>query len=161
LIDNRYTSPGRLTISGASNGGLLVGAALTEEPDLFAVALPHVGVLDMIRYPLFSPGRGWISEYGDVSDEGDFRALIAYSPLQNVRKGTKYPAFLVSPADHDDRVEPAHSFKFAAALQYAQADDRPVLLYVLKDAGHAAGLTTEKMIGYYADRYSFVLSNLR
>jgi len=159
LIDEKYTTSGRLAASGVSNGGLLVSAAITQEPDLFAVAVPEMGVHDMIRYAQIG-GSGWIFDYGDTKKADDFKILFGYSPLHNVRKGTKYPAVLVTTSDHDDRVDVAHSYKLAASLQYAQSGDRPVLLHVLKNAGHAGGSTTAKMIEFYADRYAFMLENL-
>jgi prolyl oligopeptidase len=161
LIDQKYTSAGKIALSGASNGGLLVGAVLTQEPELFGAALPHVGVLDMIRFPLFSVGSGWKPDYGDPANQDEFKALLSYSPYHNVRQGTRYPAVLVSTCDHDDRVEQAHSWKFAAALQYAQAAERPVMLLVGKDAGHLYGWTTSKTLAWDADRFAFVLDNLR
>jgi prolyl oligopeptidase len=161
LIDEGYTSKGKIAINGASNGGLLVGACLTQEPDLFGAALPQFGVLDMIRFGTLG-GSSWMSDYGNPGIEDEFKALYAYSPLHNVRKGTKYPAVLVITADHDDRVVPSHSYKFTAALQYAQAPENPpIMLLVLKNAGHLYGRTTAKMIDFTADRYAFVLNNLR
>ncbi|GAA4452561.1 prolyl oligopeptidase family serine peptidase [Rurimicrobium arvi] len=159
LIAQRYTSSAKLAIRGGSNGGLLVGACLTQRPDLFAVAIPQVGVLDMLRYHKFTVGWGWAVEYGSSDKEDDFKYLIRYSPLHNVKKGTCYPATMVTTADHDDRVVPAHSFKFAATLQAAQGCDRPVLIRIDEKAGHGAGKPTAKLIEEAADILSFVLYN--
>ncbi|MGC4056748.1 MAG: prolyl oligopeptidase family serine peptidase [Chitinophagaceae bacterium] len=159
LIAQRYTSSAKLAIRGGSNGGLLVGACLTQRPDLFAVAIPQVGVLDMLRYHKFTVGWGWAVEYGSSDKEDDFRYLIRYSPLHNVKKGTCYPATMITTADHDDRVVPAHSFKFAATLQAAQGCDRPVLIRIDGKAGHGAGKPTAKLIEEAADILSFVLYN--
>jgi prolyl oligopeptidase len=155
LCANGYTSPERLAIAGGSNGGLLVGACLTQRPDLCAVALPAVGVLDMLRFHRFTIGWGWVSDYGSANDPDEFRALLAYSPLHNLHPGTAYPATLITTSDHDDRVVPAHSYKFAAALQAAQAGDAPVLLRVEVQAGHGAGKPTSKVLVEAADRLAF------
>lgn len=160
LIREGYTSPGRLAIMGGSNGGLLVGACMTQRPELFAVAVPQVGVLDMLRYHLFTIGWGWIVEYGDPDDPAQFEYLYRYSPLHNVVEGVCYPATLITTAEHDDRVVPAHSFKFAAALQKAQGCDRPVLIRIDADAGHGAGKPTDKRIDEAADIYSFIFKNV-
>jgi prolyl oligopeptidase len=170
LIENRYTNAGRLAIAGRSNGGLLVGAAMTQRPELFAAALPGVGVLDMLRYQKFTIGRAWIPEYGVAEDPADFPILRAYSPLHNVRPGREYPATLISTADHDDRVVPAHSFKFAAELQAAQvrlfnesngtAQARPILLRVDTGAGHGSGMPANKLIEASTDTLSFLSSTL-
>lgn len=157
LIAQGYTSSAKLAIRGGSNGGLLVGACMTQRPDLFAVAIPQVGVLDMLRYHKFTVGWGWAVEYGSSDKEEDFNYLIRYSPLHNVRKGTCYPATLITTADHDDRVVPAHSFKFAATLQAAQACKQPVLIRIDQKAGHGAGKPTTKLIEEAADIFSFVL----
>ncbi len=157
LIAHRWTSPRRLAIWGASNGGLLVGATEEQRPDLFAAAVPQAGVMDMLRFRDFTVGRGWESEYGSVDDPAQFRAMLAYSPVQNVRPGVDYPATLVTTADHDDRVFPAHSFKFTAALQHADPHGRPILLRVETRAGHGAGEPTSKRIAETADIYAFVL----
>jgi prolyl oligopeptidase len=155
LCANGYTSPERLAIAGGSNGGLLVGACLTQRPDLCAVALPAVGVLDMLRFHRFTIGWGWVSDYGSANDPDEFRALLAYSPLHNLHPGTAYPATLITTSDHDDRVVPAHSYKFAAALQAAQAGDAPVLLRVEVQAGHGAGKPTSKVLEEATDRLAF------
>lgn len=158
LIDNRYTSPEKLAIQGGSNGGLLVGAAMTQRPELFAVALPAVGVLDMLRYHLFTIGRAWSNDYGLSENQDEFMAQYAYSPLHNTVRGTEYPATLITTADYDDRVVPAHSFKFAAALQAAHdpRSENPVLIRIETGAGHGAGKPISKVIEEYADVYSFV-----
>ncbi|KAA3639103.1 MAG: S9 family peptidase [Bacteroidetes bacterium] len=159
LIDNGYTSSEKLAIAGGSNGGLLVGAAMTQRPDLFAVALPAVGVMDMLRYHLFTVGKGWIPEYGSSDDPEHFENLLAYSPLHNMKNGTAYPATLITTADHDDRVVPAHSFKFAARLQEAHEGDNPVLIRIETKAGHGAGKPIAKVIEEQADIYSFMFFN--
>ena len=155
LIDNGYTRKEKLGIAGGSNGGLLVGAAMTQRPDLFAVAFPAVGVMDMLRYHKFTVGKGWIPEYGSSDDPDMFEYLRAYSPLHNLKDGTAYPATMVTTADHDDRVVPAHSFKFAARLQEAHAGENPVLIRVAVDAGHGAGKPISKTIEEQADIWSF------
>jgi len=161
LIDRKITSTPKLAINGGSNGGLLVGACLVQRPDLFGAAIPEVGVLDMLRYQRFTVGKAWIPEYGDATESADaFHWLYAYSPDHNVRPGTHYPPTLVMTSDHDDRVYPAHSFKFAAALQYAQGSDAPILLRVESKAGHGAGRPTDKIIDEVADRYAFLVKNL-
>lgn len=160
LARERVTSPQKLAISGRSNGGLLVGAMLTQRPELFAAALPGVGVLDMLRFHKFTIGWTWIDDYGSPDDPEDFRALYAYSPLHHVRPGVKYPATLITTADHDDRVVPAHSYKFAAALQRAQAGDAPILIRIETRAGHGAGIPTEKKIDEVADQWAFLLAEL-
>jgi prolyl oligopeptidase len=160
LVREGYTSPNRLAISGGSNGGLLVGAVMTQRPDLFAVALPAVGVMDMLRYHKFTIGWAWASEFGSADDPAAFRYLLAYSPLHNIKAGTCYPATLVTAADHDDRVVPGHSFKFTAALQSAQGCDRPVLLRVETKAGHGAGKPTSKQIEEATDRLTFMARHL-
>ncbi len=160
LIAEKYTSSDKLAIQGRSNGGLLVGAVMTQRPDLFGVALPGVGVLDMLRYHKFTVGWGWAVEYGSSDDSTQFQYLIQYSPLHNVREGTAYPATLITTADHDDRVVPAHSFKFAATLQKAQSGDNPVLIRIDTDAGHGAGKPLAKVIEEDADWMSFTMRNL-
>lgn len=161
LIEEGYTSSDYLAISGGSNGGLLVGAAMTQRPELFKVALPAVGVLDMLRYHTFTAGAGWAYDYG-TSEESEemFNYLKSYSPVHNVKKGVKYPATLITTADHDDRVVPAHSFKFASELQAKQAGDNPVLIRIETRAGHGAGKPTSKIIEEVADVYSFAWYNM-
>lgn len=160
LIDNKYTDRKYLAIRGGSNGGLLVGACMTQRPDLFAVAIPQVGVLDMLRYHKFTVGWGWAVEYGTSENETDFNNILKYSPLHNVKKGVCYPATLITTADHDDRVVPAHSFKFAAELQEAQSCDKPILIRIDENAGHGAGKPTSKVIDEAADIWSFTLSQM-
>lgn len=160
LIAQKYTSPARLAIRGGSNGGLLVGACLVQRPELFAVAIPQVGVLDMLRYHKFTVGWGWAVEYGSSDKPEEFDYLLKYSPLHNLKKGTCYPATLVTTADHDDRVVPAHSFKFAATLQDAQGCDKPTLIRIDAKAGHGAGKPTVKLIEEAADIWSFVFYNM-
>ena len=158
LIDQKYTSSEKLAIYGRSNGGLLVGACMTQRPDLYKVALPAVGVLDMLRYDKFTIGRAWASDYGLSENPKDFDYLYAYSPLHNV-KPAKYPATLITTADHDDRVVPAHSFKFASALQEHQKGDLPVFIRIETSAGHGAGKPTSKKIEEAADILSFTFYN--
>jgi prolyl oligopeptidase len=160
LIANGYTSTPKLAIYGGSNGGLLVGACMTQRPDLFAAAIPAVGVLDMLRFQKFTIGWAWTSDYGSADDADAFRYLLAYSPLHNLRPGTHYPATLIETADHDDRVFPAHSFKFAAALQAAQGGPAPILIRIETKAGHGAGKPTGKLIDAAADRYAFLMKVL-
>ncbi|TXF91242.1 S9 family peptidase [Neolewinella aurantiaca] len=155
LIAEGYTNKDKLAIAGGSNGGLLVGAAMTQRPDLFAVAFPAVGVMDMLRYHKFTVGKGWIPEYGSSEDPDMFPYLKAYSPLHNLKDGTEYPSTMVTTADHDDRVVPAHSFKYAARLQEAHAGENPVLIRVAVDAGHGAGKPISKTIEEQADIWSF------
>jgi len=160
LIAEKYTSSEKLAIGGRSNGGLLVGAAMTQRPDLFKVALPGVGVLDMLRFHKFTIGWAWISDYGSSEDAEQFKALMAYSPLHNLKPETAYPATMVHTADHDDRVVPGHSFKFTAALQAAHAGDNPVMIRIETKAGHGAGKPTSKKIEEAADLWTFVVDNL-
>ena len=160
LIAHRYTSRRHLAIAGGSNGGLLVGACLTQRPDLFAAALPAVGVLDMLRFHKFTIGWAWTSDYGSPDNPEEFRALLAYSPLHNLRPGVRYPATLITTADHDDRVVPAHSFKFAARLQECHAGGPPVLIRIETRAGHGAGKPTAKLIEEAADRLAFLVAVL-
>ncbi|MBI1853265.1 MAG: S9 family peptidase [Planctomycetes bacterium] len=160
LIANEYTSTPKLAISGHSNGGLLVGACLTQRPDLFGAALPGVGVMDMLRFHKFTIGWAWTSDYGSSDDPAQFKALYAYSPLQNIKPGTHYPPTLVTTADHDDRVVPAHSFKFAATLQAAQTGDAPILIRIETKAGHGAGKPTAKQIEEAADTWAFLVRAL-
>ena len=161
LIDNKYTSKEYLAIRGGSNGGLLVGATMTQRPDLMQVALPAVGVLDMLRYHTFTSGAGWAYDYGTSEDDAEmFNYLKGYSPVHNVKAGTSYPATLVTTGDHDDRVVPAHSFKFAAELQEKQTGDNPTLIRIETNAGHGAGTPVSKTIEQYADIYGFTLYNM-
>jgi prolyl oligopeptidase len=160
LIDSKYTSPPNLAIGGGSNGGLLVGACLTQRPDLFGACLPAVGVLDMLRFQQFTIGWAWTSDYGSSDNAEDFAYLLAYSPLHNLAPGTAYPATLVTTGDHDDRVVPAHSFKFAAALQAAQGGQAPALIRIETRAGHGAGKPTAKVIEEAADRWAFLVKTL-
>jgi prolyl oligopeptidase len=160
LIEHKYTAPGRLAIAGGSNGGLLVGACMTQRPDLYGAALPAVGVMDMLRFHKFTIGWAWVDDFGSSDDPEQFRAIYAYSPLQNIKPGTCYPPTLITTADHDDRVVPAHSFKFAAALQAAQACDKPVLIRIETRAGHGAGKPTAKIIEEAADRWAFLVKVL-
>lgn len=161
LIKDGITSKDYLAISGGSNGGLLVGACMTQRPDLYRVCLPAVGVLDMLRYHKFTAGAGWAYDYGTADDNKEmFDYLYKYSPVHNVKKGTCYPATMVSTADHDDRVVPAHSFKFGAALQAAQSCDNPVLMNIETKAGHGAGKPTSMIIEEQADKWAFTLYNM-
>ena len=160
MIAHGYTSTPKLAIHGGSNGGLLVGACTTQRPDLFAASLPAVGVFDMLRFQRFTIGWAWTSDYGSSGDPDQLRTLLAYSPYHRVREGVRYPASLVTTGDHDDRVFPAHSFKYAAALQHAQGSDAPILLRVEMKAGHGAGKPTGKVIDETADRYAFLVETL-
>ena len=160
LVAHKYTRSNRLAISGGSNGGLLVGACLTQRPDLFGAALPAVGVMDMLRFLKFTIGWAWVDDYGSSDDPELFATLRAYSPLHNLKPGTCYPPTLITTADHDDRVVPAHSFKFAAALQEAQACNHPVLIRIETKAGHGAGKPTTKIIEEAADRWAFLVKVL-
>ncbi len=160
LTKDGYTKPSRLAIQGRSNGGLLVGAAITQRPELFGAALPAVGVMDMLRFHTFTIGRAWVDDYGSSENPQEFAALRAYSPYHNVKAGTRYPPTLAVTADHDDRVVPAHSFKFMAALQSAQAGDAPVLIRIETQAGHGAGKPTSKKIEEATDEMSFAFHAL-
>ncbi|WP_423840911.1 prolyl oligopeptidase family serine peptidase [Vibrio mytili] len=161
LIDQNYTSPKRLAIRGGSNGGLLVGACMTQRPDLFKVALPAVGVLDMLRYHTFTSGEGWKYDYGtSEQSEEMFQYLVGYSPLHNVKEGVTYPATLITTADHDDRVVPAHSYKFISELQEKQRGENPVLIRIDVNAGHGAGMPLSKQIDLTTDMYAFTLHNM-
>jgi len=161
LIGNKYTSPEYLSVRGGSNGGLLVGAVMTQRPELFRVALPAVGVLDMLRYHKFTAGAGWAYDYGTADESREmFEYLLQYSPVQNVREGVEYPATLITTADHDDRVVPAHSFKFAAHLQAKYKGNNPVLIRIETKAGHGAGTPVSKSIEQYADLWAFTLWNM-
>jgi prolyl oligopeptidase len=160
LIAENYTQPSKLAISGGSNGGLLVGATLNQHPELFGAALPAVGVMDMLRFQKFTIGWAWTSDYGDVAIKNEFEANYKYSPLHNIKKGGKYPAVMVTTSDHDDRVVPAHSFKYTATLQEAQAGDSPILIRIEVNAGHGAGKPTAKVIQEQADVYGFLMKEL-
>jgi prolyl oligopeptidase len=159
LIGEKYTSPARLAITGGSNGGLLVGAVINQRPELFAAAVPQVGVMDMLRFHKFTIGWNWIADYGSSDDPEEFKALYAYSPLHNIRPGVKYPATLITTADHDDRVVPAHSFKYAAALQELASPENPVLIRIETKSGHGASNLT-KQLETIADVYAFVMFHL-
>jgi len=161
LIDNKVTSPAKLAIGGGSNGGLLVGAAMTQRPELFGAAIPQVGVMDMLRFHKFTIGWAWTSDYGSSENPDEFKALVKYSPLHNLKPGTCYPATMITTADHDDRVVPAHSFKFAATAQAAQAGGNPVLIRIDTKAGHGAGKPTGKQIEEVADRWGFLTRALK
>lgn len=156
LIDNKVTSPAKLSIGGGSNGGLLVGATMTQRPELFAAAIPQVGVMDMLRFHKFTIGWAWTSDFGSSENPEEFKALVKYSPLHNLKAGSCYPATMVTTADHDDRVVPAHSFKFAAAAQAAQAGSAPILIRIDTKSGHGAGKPTAKVIEEVADRWGFL-----
>jgi prolyl oligopeptidase len=157
LIANKYTSTPKLAIGGGSNGGLLVGAVLNQQPDLFGAALPAVGVMDMLRFQKFTIGWAWVPDYGSSENPVEFKSLYSYSPLHNIKPGTKYPATLITTADHDDRVVPAHSFKYAATLQAAQGGDAPILIRIETKAGHGAGKPTSKIIEEVADKWGFLV----
>ncbi|MGA2154912.1 MAG: prolyl oligopeptidase family serine peptidase [Bryobacteraceae bacterium] len=159
LIHNHYTSTPKLAIFGGSNGGLLVGACLNQRPDLFGAAMPAVGVMDMLRFHKFTAGAGWVGEYGSPDDAQDFQTLLAYSPLHNIRQAN-YPATLITTSDHDDRVVPGHSFKYAATLQESQQGAAPILIRIETRAGHGAGTPTSKTIDEYADRWAFLVKVL-
>lgn len=160
LLNNKYTSPEKLVCAGGSNGGLLIGATINQRPDLFKVALPAVGVMDMLRFHKFTIGWAWVSDYGSSDDSLQFEALYKYSPLHNIKSDLNYPAVLVTTADHDDRVIPGHSFKYTAALQEKYKGDNPVIIRVGVRAGHGGGKPTSKIIEEQADIYSFVFYNL-
>jgi prolyl oligopeptidase len=160
LIEHKYTSPSKLGIMGGSNGGLLVGVVMEQRPELFAVALPAVGVMDMLRYDQFTGGKAWTTEYGSASNPEQFATLFKYSPLHNIRPGTCYPATLVTTADHDDRVVPSHSFKFVATLQEAQGCDKPVLIRVETESSHGYR-PTDKRIAELADQWAFTADQMK
>jgi prolyl oligopeptidase len=161
LIQNGYTRPDKLAIQGGSNGGLLVGACLLQRPELYGAVVCQVPVADMVRYHRFTVGRFWVSDYGNADESADhLRYQLTYSPVHNCKPGVKYPATLITTADHDDRVAPAHAFKFAAALQAAQAGEAPILLRVDVKAGHGAGKPTTKLIEEQADVYAFLFKAL-
>src|SRR5690606_2008123 len=155
LIREGITGKGQLAIEGGANGGLLVGAVTNERPELFAVALPAVGVMDMPRFDRFTARRYWFDDYGYPSKEADFHNLLSYSPYHNIKDGVEYPAVLVTTADTDDRVVPGHSFKYAAALQHAKVGDKPHLIRIETRAGHGSGKPTDKIIAEAADKYAF------
>jgi prolyl oligopeptidase len=159
LIDQKYSTPSRMAMTGASNGGLLVGAVMNQRPDLFSVAVPHVAVMDMLRFHKFTIGWNWTPDYGSSDDPDEFRALYAYSPLHNIVAGVRYPATLIVTADHDDRVVPAHSFKYAATLQALASRESPALVRIETKSGHGAS-NTAKLIEVTADVYAFILQNL-
>ena len=161
LIANHYTSSEKLAVSGRSNGGLLVGAVMTQRPDLMKVALPGVGVLDMLRYHTFTAGAGWAYDYGTAEQSEEmFNYLREYSPVHNVKAGVKYPATMITTGDHDDRVVPAHSFKFAAELQNKSAPGNPLLIRIETNAGHGAGTPISKLIDQVSDIHAFTLFNM-
>ncbi len=160
LVEAGYTNPSKLAIFGGSNGGLLVGAVTNQRPDLFGAAVPAVGVMDMLRFHKFTAGRFWVDDYGSADNADEFAALYAYSPYHNAKEGTEYPAILVTTADTDDRVVPGHSFKYAAAMQKAQAGDAPVVIRIQTRAGHGSGKPTDMIIEEYADRWAFLVDNL-
>jgi prolyl oligopeptidase len=159
LVANKYTSPDRLAVQGGSNGGLLIGAVINQRPDLFRVAIPQVGVMDMLRFHKFTIGWNWIADYGSSDNADEFNALYAYSPLHNIKAGVKYPATLITTADHDDRVVPAHSFKYAATLQERASRDNPVLIRIETRSGHGAS-NLRKALQTSADIYTFILHNM-
>jgi prolyl oligopeptidase len=161
LVNNKVSSPGKLAIGGGSNGGLLVGAAMTQRPELFGAAIPQVGVMDMLRFHKFTIGWAWTSDYGSSENPEEFKALVKYSPLHNLKPGTCYPATMITTADHDDRVVPAHSFKFAATAQADQAGGNPVIIRIDTKAGHGAGKPTSKQIEEVADRWGFLTKALK
>jgi len=160
LIAEGYTSTPKLSISGRSNGGLLVGACITQRPDLFGAALGIVGVMDMLRFTKFTIGWAWVSDYGSPDDPEEFKTLLAYSPYHNVKQNTAYPPTMIITADHDDRVFPAHSFKFGAQMQWAQAGDNPILMRIESKAGHGAGKPVAKIIDDFSDQWSFLVRHL-
>jgi prolyl oligopeptidase len=160
LINEKYTSPQKLAVQGTSNGGLLIGAVINQKPDLFKVALPAVGVMDMLRFHKFTIGWAWIEDYGSSDDSVNFRNLYAYSPLHNISDGLNYPAVLVTTADHDDRVVPAHSFKYISTMQEKYKGENPTLIRIETKAGHGGGKPTTKIIEESADVYSFTFYNL-
>ena len=160
LVANKYTRPAKLAINGGSNGGLLVGAVVNQRPDLFGAAVPQVGVMDMLRFHKFTIGWAWVSDYGSSDTADEFKALYAYSPLHTIQSGQKYPSILVTTADHDDRVVPAHSFKYAATLQAAETGEAPKLIRIETSAGHGAGTPTSKVIQERSDILAFIANAL-
>jgi prolyl oligopeptidase len=161
LIREKRTTRDKLAIMGGSNGGLLVGAVEVQRPDLFGACIPMVGVMDMLRFQEFTAGQFWRDEFGNVEKEDEFKSLLAYSPYHNIKKGTHYPPTLIMTADTDDRVVPMHSCKFAAAMQRAQSGDAPILLRIETRAGHGAGTPVKKQIENAADRWAFLVKELR
>ncbi len=159
LIANRYTSTPKLAIQGGSNGGLLIGAVINQRPDLFRVAIPQVGVMDMLRFQKFTIGWNWVADYGSSDNAEEFKALYAYSPLHNIKAGVNYPATLITTADHDDRVVPAHSFKYAATLQEKASGENPVLIRIETRSGHGASNLT-KSLETTGDIYAFIMYNM-
>src|SRR5687767_4731559 len=159
LVANKYTAPGRLAMMGGSNGGLLVGAVMNQRPELFKVAIPQVGVMDMLRFHKFTIGWNWIADYGSSDNPEEFKALYAYSPLHNIKAGVKYPATLITTADHDDRVVPAHSYKYAAALQEKASKDTPILIRIDTKSGHGAS-AFRKGLETTGDIYAFIMHNM-
>jgi prolyl oligopeptidase len=160
LIQEKYTAPRKIAIHGGSNGGLLVAACMLQRPELFGAVAPAVGVLDMLRFHKFTIGWGWVSDYGSPDNPNDFKALYAYSPYHNIKKGVEYPPTLITTADHDDRVVPAHSFKFVSALQAAQEGSAPILIRIQTEAGHGAGKPLSMQIEEQADIMAFLASHL-
>jgi prolyl oligopeptidase len=160
LVDNKYTSKDKLAIEGASNGGLLIGACITQKPEMCKVAFPAVGVMDMLRYHKFTAGAGWAYDYGTSEDSKEmFEYIYRYSPLHNIKEAA-YPATMVTTADHDDRVVPAHSFKFAATMQEKNQGSNPVLIRIETKAGHGAGQSTQQIIEQQTDKWSFMFYNM-
>ncbi len=160
LIAEKITSTPKLAIEGRSNGGLLVGACMTQHPELFGACVPIVGVMDMLRFQKFTIGWAWVSDYGSSDNPDEFQSLYAYSPYHNLKPGTKYPPTLITTGDHDDRVVPGHSFKFAARLQACQGGNSPVLIRIQTKAGHGPGKPTTILIEELADIYAFLVENL-
>lgn len=162
LVDNKYSSREKLAIQGESNGGLLIGATITQHPDICKVAFPFVGVMDMLRYHKFTAGAGWAYDYGTSEDSKEmFEYLKGYSPVHNLKEGTSYPATFITTADHDDRVVPAHSFKFAATLQEKHKGENPVLISIETKAGHGAGRSMEQVIRAESDKWAFMFYNMK
>jgi prolyl oligopeptidase len=160
LIEENYTSSERLAIYGASNGGLLIGAVINQRPELFAAAIPMVGVMDMLRFHKFTIGRYWTVDYGSSEDPDEFKYLLGYSPIHNLSAEKDYPAVLITTGDHDDRVVPAHSFKYAATLQEMYSGKNPVMIRINTDAGHGAGKPTDMAIQEYTDVWAFIYKNM-
>ena len=160
LINKKYTSSDYLSIQGGSNGGLLVGAVINQRPELFKVAIPQVGVMDMLRFHKFTIGWNWIAEYGSSDNPEDFKTLFAYSPIHNIKSGLSYPATLITTADHDDRVVPAHSFKYAAAMQEKYKGSNPVMIRIDVKSGHGAS-NLKKALETTSDIYSFIFYNMK